>query len=363
MEIVQVAAVNPVYPSIGGIRSHVLGLSEALSKLGVHVTVVGAGPAPTNDLRNYDFVSVTERMPISSLKFITSLLRASKRISDSRTILHAHRPDDLAALALRSDVRARVLTIHGLPSTGIRQRHGVIAAQLYSVMEIVGLRLANRIVLLDELTREDFLRTKPRNAAKTVLGWSGVDLEMFVPSSREAARAALGIPEEPTIAFVGRLAPEKNLSLLVDSCRMIPDAQLIIAGDGPARTMLRSSSRTRPNLFLLGPVDHAKVADVMNAADVLALPSQREALPVVILEALACGTPVVATRVGAVSELIQDGRNGFVADATQDAFAARLRLALARSATMRETCRQTAQRYGWGRVAKKMLELYKEVGG
>lgn len=360
MEIVQVAAVNPLHPTAGGIRSHVLGLSTALAKLGHRVTVVGPGPeVPTSGV-GWRFLSVTPRFPVESATFLLRLFQVARRLPLAGTILHVHRPDDLAALLLRRDMECSVVTIHGMPGQGIRSRHGPFAAFAYRRLETVGLGLADRIIVLDRDTQSSLTSRGPSLQRKVVRGWAGVDLDTFSPVPREAARAAIGIPNRPTVAFVGRLVPEKNLSILLEACKRIPDVQLLLAGDGPGRGQIQQEGEGAPWIHYFSTVDRNGVAQILNAADVVALPSHREAMPAAAIESLACGTPVVASAVGGLRELIRDG-NGFLSPPSAEGFADKLRAAIRHSGEMRTECRASVTEFGWDAVAAKTLQLYQEA--
>jgi glycosyltransferase involved in cell wall biosynthesis len=149
---------------------------------------------------------------------------------------------------------------------------------------------------------------------------NGVDARRFAPRpASEELRAALGlVPGAPVIAVVAALRPEKNHELLLRSLRLVvnevPTAQLLVVGDGPERPRLEALAG---ELDLAGAVRFAgtrgDVAELLALADVFALTSHNEANPVSILEAMACGKPVVATRVGSIAETVLDGETGILA--------------------------------------------------
>ncbi len=112
-------------------------------------------------------------------------------------------------------------------------------------------------------------------------------------------------------AFVGRLSEEKGLRTLLEAWRKIPELPLKIAGDGPLRPFVEERIRTLPRVEYLGRRQRDQVLELLRQARFLVFPSEwYEGLPMVIVEALACGTPVVASALGSMPELIQDGVNG-----------------------------------------------------
>lgn len=155
-------------------------------------------------------------------------------------------------------------------------------------------------------------------AAKVCVIRNGVDLTRFVPGPRDAARRTLGLPRGArVVGTVGRLDPVKDHASLVDAfaelASAFPDAVLAIAGDGPAGPELAArvarlglGERVR----LLGERDD--VPRVLRALDVFVLPSVAEGMSNTLLEAMATGLPVVATRVGGNPELVDDGVTGLL---------------------------------------------------
>jgi glycosyltransferase involved in cell wall biosynthesis len=161
---------------------------------------------------------------------------------------------------------------------------------------------------------------------------NGVDVERFRPLPPDAAlRAKLGLmPQAPVAAIVAALRPEKNHELFLAAAARIrrarPDAQFLVIGDGVQRPRLeamRDSLNLADAVHFLGT--RGNIPELLSLVDCLMLTSHMEANPVSILEALACGKPVVATRVGSISESVRDGENGFlVSPGDEEALASRV---------------------------------------
>lgn len=139
-----------------------------------------------------------------------------------------------------------------------------------------------------------------------------------VRGSGEEVRRDHGIPlDRPVIAFVGNLISYKGLSQVAEVLSNLPDVpwHLVVAGDGsdrgPAEAILRKANRADRATFL-GSVPAETVEKVLGACDVLTLPSALEGMPYVILEAMACSLPVVATRVFGIPEMVVDGETGLL---------------------------------------------------
>jgi glycosyltransferase involved in cell wall biosynthesis len=150
-------------------------------------------------------------------------------------------------------------------------------------------------------------------AHKRVVIPNGIDMTAFAPVAAEekaALRARLGLPEGVLVVYTGRLASEKRVEPLVRQWHQLravhPDATLVLVGDGPQAAALRALQA--PGVLLAGA--QADIAPWLQAADLFVMPSASEGFSISTLEALACGLPAVATRVGAIPELVNDPATG-----------------------------------------------------
>ena len=142
---------------------------------------------------------------------------------------------------------------------------------------------------------------------------NGVDARRFHLRPQHVARAELGWPDAPTLLSVGNLVENKGHHVVIDALTHLPQFRLVIAGDGPQRRALETlvaRSNLTSRVQFMGSVDQTQLAACYCAADVLVLASSREGWPNVLLESMACGTPVVATRVGGVPEIVTSSRVG-----------------------------------------------------
>ncbi|MEJ7593030.1 MAG: glycosyltransferase, partial [Planctomycetaceae bacterium] len=141
------------------------------------------------------------------------------------------------------------------------------------------------------------------------------------PSARATVRTTLGLtPDAPLVGIVAALRPEKNHELFLEvasrTCQVVPDAQFIIVGEGPERAKIESiiaDLGLKSNVRMLG--NRSDTPQLLAALDVFLLTSHNEANPVSILEALACGVPVVSTNVGSIAETVQNGQTGYTVEA------------------------------------------------
>ena len=196
----------------------------------------------------------------------------------------------------------------------------------------------------EALGRADAVIAVSRDLAARVIGLGadparvrvvsdGIDRDLFHVGPRDEARRRLGLDDGGPIAlFIGNLAPVKGLDILVDACaRLVREGvrfRCFLIGQGPLRPALqREVSRLGlgETVTLLGPRPHDQLPDWFRAATVFVLPSRSEGVPIVLLEALACGTPFVASRVGGVPEISHLGPSRLVPPQDAEALAEALR--------------------------------------
>ena len=202
----------------------------------------------------------------------------------------------------------------------------------------------------------------------------GVDLELFCPMSQSAARRQLGFKADDALAlFVGRFDSMKGLDRLLEAMSHLKSRRrlrlIIVGGDGvhsPEGQKLLGLARTfgvEDSIAFVGRVEQKDLPVYYNAADVMVLPSYYESFGLVSLEALACGIPVVATPVGVMDTIIQEGLNGqLIANGDAKLLAKAIEsvasLSPARSA---DAIRQTVQQFAWPQIASAIVKEYEET--
>ena len=204
--------------------------------------------------------------------------------------------------------------------------------------------------------------------AQVEVNYNGVDARMFHPADRHEARAALGLPAAGRwLLYVGNLKLAKGCVDLVDAFVALapefPDLRLALVGGGAAQAAILARIEVaglQARVRLVGKAPHAVLPTWMAAADLLCLPSHNEGVPNVVLEAMACGLPVVATTVGGIPEVVPAAAGLLVAPHDPAALQAALRLALA---TPWDTARIAAhgQAYSWDANVQRLLDRLTEA--
>jgi len=254
------------------------------------------------------------------------------------------------------------------------------------VVETEIMAFADRIVAATPRDMEQMVALYGTNPAKITVISCGVDLTMFRPIARDQARACLGLPEDhKMVLFVGRIDPLKGIDTLIRAMALVFQwnsslrnhvCLCIIGGDVSddptlmdAEMVRLQALRRELGLTELVTFVGAQAQDILpchySAADVVVVPSHYESFGMVALEAMACGTPVIASDVGGLSFIVKDSQTGFlVPERDPETLARDLELIL-RSSRLRSAMGiraiAVAQEYSWDHIADQMLDLYESV--
>jgi len=321
---VRIAQVSPWFsPHLGGVESHVRSLSRELAARGHQVTVVTSRHDPSlppeESLDGFRIVRVKPRLILMRTP-ITPKMRATLR-SLPVDVVHAHSPPPLAshyAGAVAGERRIPyVVTYHcdvDLPSAW-----GTFAESVYRrSLGASTLRNADQVVVTTRTygaTSRSVWRYNP------VVVPNAVDHRRFRPDvDATAVRERLKIPPGvPVVLLVGRIVPHKGVEHFIEAARFVPDARFLIAGEGSLLEPMKRfahSMGVADRVRFLGRVSDENLPKVYAACDVFVLPSvsRLEAFGIVALEAMATAKPVIVADIPGVREVIEDGREGLLAD-------------------------------------------------
>jgi glycosyltransferase involved in cell wall biosynthesis len=194
--------------------------------------------------------------------------------------------------------------------------------------------------------------------------YNGINAAQFQPGDRAQARAQLGIaPKEQLLLFVGNLKPAKGCVDLLEAFIALAPTQshisLAFVGDGPARSSMQqrvTSCGLTARVHFVGKLEHSALPTWFVAANLLCLPSHNEGVPNVVLEAMACGTPVVATRVGGIPEVLPEFAGVLVPPHNIPALSAALQMALKRSWSSTQIVAH-AHQFTWDANVAQVLKM------
>jgi len=331
--------------NMGGPTLHVSYLTKGLEERGYDTTLVAGRLAPGEDSMAFE----AEKLGIEAVQ-IPQLHRDLSPVYDPVSVkrlveeIHRVRPHivhthtakagavgRMAAL-LAGDARPPVI-VHTFHGHVLRGYFDPVRTEFFRETERFLARHTTRLIAVGPEVRDDLVQLGVAPAEKFSVIRLGIDLESRVGAADEGAelRRAFGIPPERfVVGWIGRMTGIKRVpDVLQAFARLLEvgvDAELVLVGDGPERSTLEERAHSlgimRRTLFTGYQRDIGPYLDLFDA---LLLPSANEGTPVVAIEALAARTPVVATRVGGVPDVVREGVDGFLADVGDvDSLAARL---------------------------------------
>ncbi len=340
---------------VGGTRPYVENLDETLATAAVPHIVIVSGPVKAE---SSDWVSIPTRRPGSALHFLASLTANLPSLTlPEDTIVHVQRPDHLLPFLAAGIGDKRVITLHGDPARAIRERRSGLVAAANAVAERFVLSHVDRVVAVDSATSFAYTGRYPWLRGRLDVIPNGVDTQQFRPLDKATCKARWGFGET-VLLFAGRIEPEKRVEAVIKAFLSlgVSGATLAIAGEGGDRIRLEKQY-AQERIRFLGPVPRSEMPGLLNACDALVLFSAREGLPSVVLEALACGVPVICTSAGDLPRVIERDRNGWlVADEAELRKA--MRVSMRGSPWSAREIVDTVSAYRWARVGPQILRLY-----
>jgi D-inositol-3-phosphate glycosyltransferase len=389
----------------GGMNVYVRELTRHLGELGVHVDVFTRSqdehvPHVLHDLGYGNRVVHVAAGPEEPLpkpilaSFIPQFVAGVEQFALEKGIhydlIHSHYwMSGLAARSLKEKWNTPILHMFhtlGLMKNRIARSPAEMEGEYRAEGERQVLRTADRIVVATPAEQSQLSFLYQFDARKTVIIPPGVDTSRFYPIAKDEARAAIGLkPQDRLLLFVGRIEPLKGIDTLIQAIGQLTQAGLqsefphylaIIGGDPDVSEvemnaeMLRLKQLTKSLgiddlVLFLGKRNQDALPYYYSAAEVVIMPSHYESFGMVALEAMACGTPVVASQVGGLAFLVKDGQTGFVVpDGDPDALGERL-ADLIRNPDQRQRLGQQAAAYAldfsWQLISKRILDEYQSL--
>ncbi len=372
--------------NVGGLARLVISATESLNASGVACRLVtGRITAAEGDLLQ------VERRESRAVHVIDELGRNPSPAGDAVAfrklvaLIRDFRPHVVHTHAAKAGTLGRLAATAARVPVRVHSFHGHVFSGYFNPLVSKGIvtferglaLLSDAIVVPGESQRQEISgRYHVASRTKVRIVPYGIDVAHYadVAGRRQEARATLGLPPDaPVVAAVGRLAAVKNHELLLDAFDIVAmsegmeDLHLLIVGGGERRDAIGARAQRSPaaaRIVMSGFV--ADLRDAYAAADILALTSLNEGMPVAVMEAMAAGVPVVSTRAGGVIDLIRDGRNGALVDGyAPQAFAAgldaMLRDPLARARLARQARIDVVAFHSDEAHVKALLVLYQSL--
>ncbi|MFN0153785.1 MAG: glycosyltransferase family 4 protein [Gaiella sp.] len=374
--------------NVGGPALHVSYLSSGLAERGYETTLVAGEVARGEE--SMEFVADRQGIEIvrvaglsrelSPIRDLVAAVRLARVIRDVRPhIVHTHTAKAgavgrLAARLASIGPGRRIVVVHTFHGHVLRGYFGSLGTRIFRTIETVLARLSDRLIAVSPEVRDELVALGVAPASKFEVVRLGIDLEPRVRTTQDPAeiRRRVGIPTERfVVGWFGRMTGVKRTTDLLDVLTSLRergvDALLLLVGDGTDRAELEQLAHKRGvarSCLFLGYQDD--VAPWYAICDAFLLTSANEGTPVVLIEALAAGVPAVATKVGGVRDVVDDGISGYVVRAGDThAMAERLER-LARDPELRRRMGEAGrakvlERYAVSRLVGDIDALYRRL--
>jgi glycosyltransferase involved in cell wall biosynthesis len=363
--------------AVSGVSTHVTLANQLLTRRGWDTLLVHGRvqpdeleiDLPISDVATRRVESLARPInPIADLRATASLLRIARAYRPD--IIHTHHSK--AGLLGRSVAILtgipRVHTFHGHVFEGYFSPR--VSAAIVTAERLLATR-TSRLIALGPLQHDDLLARGIGRPDRFEVVPLGLDLEKFRGGDRADARARLSLPADAVIVvFVGRLVPVKRVDRMIRAFSVLherrPDARLYVIGDGserPGAEAQAAAAGLADAVVFCGW--RSDVATWFAAADFVALSSDNEGTPLAIIEAAAAGRPAVATEVGGVADVVEDGVSGLLAPVDDEAAFAAALIRLANDPALRDrlgaAAPAAAERFGIARLVDDLERIYRDL--
>lgn len=383
----------------GGMNVYVRELSRELGRRGVEIDIYTRIAQPNQEriVRLDDNVRVIH-LPAGPFKFLSTsaiyphlpafieaMLAFVAEERQTYDVIYSHYwLSGWVAHELRAQWNIPVVQMFhtlGRMKNRIAQEPGQAEADIRIFTETDVMSWADRLIAATPAERAQLLWLYRADQRKIEIVPPGVDLARFYPVDPREAKARIGMREDDRILlFVGRIEPLKGVDNILRAVALLNDddplllrnvCAIVIGGDVESASLddellrliaLRDELAVQDRVCFLGARSQDALQDYYCAAEVLIMPSDYESFGMVALEAMACGTPVIASEIGGLAFLVQDGVNGFhVPTREPAALAARIQQVLADDslrAVISQAARNTAQDYDWAVIGDRLMAIF-----
>lgn len=387
----------------GGMNVYVRDLTRQLGQMGIHVDIFTRSqdehvPHVLHDLgygNRVVHIPAGPEVPLAKQElssyipeFVIEVQKFSENKGIKYDLIHSHYwMSGLAAIELRSTWKVPV--VHMFHTLGLmKQRVARDPVEAEGDYRIKGeqevIRSADKIIAATPAELAQLQWLYHADVSKVTVIPPGVDISHFYPIPDDEAKEFIGVlPCQQVLLFVGRIEPLKGIDILIEALALMQNAGVVvcltvIGGDSNADQDAGSDEIARLQLIreqyglkdlvaFIGRRDQDTLPYYYSAAEAVVVPSHYESFGMVALEAMACGTPVVASQVGGLAYLVQDGITGFTVPVDEpEALAERLTRLINDTSLKQEMGKNAAQLaagYRWEMIAQRLLSLYEDVIG
>ena len=290
--------------------------------------------------------------------FLFQLLAIAKTIRKNRiALIHAHWfiPQGLTSAFYKQFINRDIpllVSSHGSDVFGLQ-------GKIFNTLREFIVSKCNRLTVVGPEIKRRIEEMKVNTSCSVIP--MGLDIKKF-----RNFRKRDGLPRK--VLFVGRLAAEKRVMDLVDAFGFLKNKALTltIVGDGPEKCTIenRLNRHDRPNVTMLGAIPHSNIPEIMEQHDIFILPSEREGMPVSLIEAMAAGLICIGSDIPQIKDIIQDGENGFLfklGDSEGLANVIEAVVANSRLHELRKQSTKTSQDYDWNRISQQFKAVINDI--
>ena len=377
---------------VGGMNLYILTLSHEMNKLGVEVDIF----ARWHDPDEPEIIKINERTRLIHIhageprdtskmniynylpEFQANLLAFMQKDGAKYDILRSHYwTSALVTEKIKKQLGIpNVVTFHTLGEVKNRALGAEEEPELRIRSEKEIIKTADCIVTSTQEGKSNLINLYGCSPEKIKVIPPGVDLDVFHPFDREKARRELALNDfRRVLLFAGRLQPFKGLDLLLHAMTYLPNhgmTQLLVVGGNAGKTDEFAKLNSLVNelgisntVAFVGAVEHEKMPTFYNAADICVIPSYHESFGLVAVEALASGTPVIASRVGGLATIVKDGETGYLfEERSPEILATYLCLLMSENEirnSMADAARPSVMKYSWSSTARRLFKVYQEL--
>jgi|YelNatPaOPRAMG01_1025707.scaffolds.fasta_scaffold03649_6 glycosyltransferase involved in cell wall biosynthesis len=244
-----------------------------------------------------------------------------------------------------------------------------LSSKALNLLEWICIMLCNRVLCVGINLAKTLLRYGIPSSKISIV-FNGVDTRKFSPKEKKS------YVKKFRLLYAGRLSPEKRVHIIIQAFKLLKECdvknvELKIVGDGPLKNYLIQYSENLDNITFIEKQRHDKMPDVINDSDVIILTSISEGLPSIVLEAMACGKPVICTPVGDLPYIIKDGINGFLLNNVSERNSFELAERLKMLILDKEYCKKVGLQarkaieklFDWDRIGERYYHCFREILG
>ena len=306
----KIAMVGQFPPHVGGVGVHIHTLSKELVRQGHEVYVI---TYPHKDIKDIDGIHVigTKGLNIPGVRGLMFKMNAKRALEEliknvDIDIIHGHYlfPAGAAAVEVGNEHSIKTyVTAHGSDMFELYKKQPLMRSTVRKV-----LKNADGVFAVSNALRHEIIATGVTGIAdKTKISWNSVDIDKFKNSGDLSFKEEYKLNDKPIVLFVGNLIKRKNVDSLLEAKKIAnSNYYLVIVGDGPLFKKLKNKVDEENIRDVIFTGSRNDVADIIPSADVLVLPSFSESFGLVLIEALACGKPVIGSNVGGITEIITE---------------------------------------------------------